>query len=178
MAEHHAAESAKDLNPYASPTVVQDALLPPTELFVDGNCIVVGSQADLPQRCIFTDEAVSPTDRRRRRLDWAPTFRLVLRHRHCYLSYCVNRRRRHRQYRSRILLGLVAVGVIWVVLGNQFIWVLPIVPIVLASLPMDAVRVVAYRDGRFWVTGFSDAFLRSCAQEYGSIEQRSAAQQR
>lgn len=167
MAENHAAESAEDLNPYAAPNIVREAPLPQVDVFVDGNCLVVGRQANLPQRCIFTNEAVWPGDRIRRRLDWAPTFRLVLRHRHCYVSYYVNHRHRHRQYLTRTLLGLLAMAVTWL-LGIASLWVLCLIPVAIVAVPRDGMRVAAYRDGRFWITGFGDAFLHSCAQEFGT----------
>jgi len=174
MPDPNAFPSAEDLNPYAAPRLVPDAPLPEAELLVDGNCLVVGSRVILPQRCIFTNEAVWPGDRIRRRLDWAPTFRLVLRHRHCYVSYYVNRRHRHRQYLTRTLLGLLAMAVTWLLLGIASLWVLCLIPVAVVAVPRDGMRVVAYRDGRFWITGFGDAFLHSCAQEFGTTPSPSA----
>jgi len=165
MADRDAAQAAETLNPYASPSIVDDVPAAQPEWLVDGNCIVVGSLAILPQRCIFTGEEVASDDRRRRRLDWAPTFRLVLRHRHCYVSYCVNRRHRYLQYRIRLLFALLAMAATWLVLGNNFLWVLPVIPAVSVAIPMDSLRIATYRNGRFWIAGFSAEFLAACAAE-------------
>lgn len=165
MADQGAIQPTGILNPYASPSIVDDRSAPRGDWSVDGNCIVATSGTSLPQRCIFTGQQVTPSDRRRCRLDWTPTFRLVLRPRSCYLSYCVNREHRHRQYRNRIVLAAIAMLVAWLLLGKEFSWVLIFIPVVSAAVPLDNVRAVAYRDGRFWITGFSRAFLAACEQE-------------
>jgi hypothetical protein len=156
-----------DDNPYASPRYSSENPERRPDIYVDGQFIVVRDNAVLPSRCVITNEAVSAGDRRTRGFEWAPSFRLVLARHRCRLSYCVNRKHRLGKYRIRFVVGLASILAGWLFLGIHVLWIVPVILMVLASLSVDRLRVTAVKDDQFWLTGFGDAFLKSCENEYG-----------
>jgi len=162
-------------NPY-SPPETQDSLpWQNTDICVDGEYLVLRDGAVLPQRCVLTNQPVKPVDRRQRRFAWAPSFRLAVRRHRCRVSYCVNSRYRQSQQLLRIL-GAVAwfVLVIFAYLVVTSSLLMSAIFAVAAAWPLsrhEPLRIKHAKDGHFWFTGCSSAFLSSCETEFGKSEE-------
>ncbi len=154
-----------DHNPYAPPRQLIGAPEVRPDVYVDGRYLVIRDKAVLPLRCVITNQPVSPTDRRGRTFEWAPSFRCVLRRRRCHLSYCVHRAHRIALYRRRSVFSLVAVFVGWSVLGIHVLWFFPLIPLAIGGFPVDRLAVKRAEDGHFWIAGCGEAFLRSCEDD-------------
>ncbi len=156
-------------NPY-SPPETQDSLpWQNTDICVDGEYLVLRDGAVLPQRCVLTNQPVKPVDRRQCRFAWAPSFRFAVRRHRCLVSYCVNSRYRQSQQLPWIL-GVVAWFVLVIFSGLAFF-------VGAAGWPLwplsrhEPLRIKHAKDGHFWFTGCSSAFLSSCETEFGKSEE-------
>ena len=158
------------INPYSSPRETSGPDFPPDSIQVDGRFLIVGSSASLPMRCAVTNQSVTSSDLVTRTLRWAPSFRLVLAHHTCTLSYYINANRRRRGRILRWVLTITAILAV-VVAGLAQVWWIILGLIALPTLvPRDPLSIKMARDGRFWIAGCSDAFLRSCETELESAD--------
>ena len=64
------------------------------------------------------------------------------------------------------LLAVVIAGL------TQVWWWILLAFIILTTIPHDPLSIKMARDGRFWIKGCSDAFLRSCEAGFGAAQDR------
>ena len=177
-----------DTNPYQSPladAVAADHALA-TGPLVDGKCLVLVSGTILPAHCVRTNQAVTEGDMTRKRFDWAaPWVALLilvnvivlllvyfLVRKKCFLTFGLHPSVR-RKYRNRLLLkALIAIALFFAIPVTAAIEstaaivvaaVLFIVAVVSLFIGNSPLRVVRYREGKFWIKGFSDEYLASIA---------------
>ena len=154
-------------NPYAPPRSRVISQQPPATVSrVEGNCIVVKSGVRLPMRCVATNVQCNRSDQKMRKLRYAPSFRLVLSHKNCFVYRCMSAKQRKRQYLIRApffvfacVVALVSSGSVIVAGGIAFAF--------FYTVPLDPLKVVKYRKGEFWIRGFHDDFLNSIVAEEG-----------
>lgn len=151
---------SNELNPYAPPK--SPAVPVPTQTLreprVEGNCIVVNSGIALPLRCVVTNTTCDLTNQRRRKLSYAPSFRLVTWHRTCSVYCCVSKSKRKRY----LLLSLLAYSLFFVLLWLSCGIILLAVVFATAALSTvspDRLKVVNYRNGEFWIKGLPNEYL-------------------
>ena len=174
-----------ETNPYQSPQTslaawpdVRLAGLPA----VDGEYLVVASGTVLPPVCVKTNQPVSEDDLVRRRFYWctpwiailiaASGLLLILAYflvrRKCSLTFGLHPRVR-RKYRRRILLKAVAAIALFLAIPLaagvdsaaliMTVSVLFLVAVVALFVGNSPLSVVKYREGMFWIRGFSGEFL-------------------
>ena len=149
-----------DFNPYSSPGVPASVLQPIREARVDGRCIVVNSGTQLPLRCVTTNVDCSHDDLRARLLSYAPSFRLVVSRRRCRVFRCLSAARRKRHLFVRLLLAIGILPLLWFFCGMVIVAGILATTLFMA-LPPDRLKVVNYRNGEFWIEGFSEDFFDS-----------------
>ncbi len=156
------------INPYASPREMSESDFRPDIIQIDGRFLMAGSSASLPMRCVITNQSVTSNDLVTRTLRWAPSFRLVLAHQTCTVSYYINRKHRIRVRIVRWTLTITALLAV-VIAGLTHFWWIILGLIALPTItPHDPLSIKMARDGRFWITGCCDAFLKSCEAELGA----------
>jgi hypothetical protein len=163
-----------DKNPYAAPDSAEPLAkkaFPPFE--VRGQYLLIESGAHLPQRCIKTNEEVPVGQRVDHVFQWAPSFRLALRYRQCRLTFYLSERKQREIKRVKtagwfLLICGGLVPLVAAVLGGGVtgrsgaLLALPGgIALLAATQTMSQLRIVRFRDGRYWVHGFSKEFLQS-----------------
>ena len=156
-----------ETNPYAPPRSRVIPQQPPATVSrVEGDCIVVKSEVRLPMRCIVTNVQCNRSDQKMRKLRYAPSFRLVISHKNCFVYRCMSAKQRKRQYLIRapffvaaFILSLIATGSILVAAG--------IAATILWTVPLDPLKIANHKNGEFWIKGFHNDFLNSLVSEEG-----------
>lgn len=162
------------MNPYEPPkSAVQSRAAGPGDFTVEGDQLVCGPAARLPRRCIITNETIPPAmdaKLRRREIVTGQLFKP-----NCWVEYSLSAKVRREQLAVRcagvavMILGfafsLAKIGGLhsWPVpSGLLFLWIM--VGLIIFSRG-TALRMVAYREGRFWLKGCGPAFLASLKAE-------------
>lgn len=167
-----------ETNPYAPPMIDPGNApeLPRQKFEVRGPCLVVESGAHLPMRCVKTNETVTAEQMIEHEFRYSPPYRIALRTKMCALKFYVSERKRRQRWLVRVIGGaLVVVGLALQAVGYLIhnnatsAYGVPLglcgALIIISAMSNNYLRVVQYRDGRFWVTGFDRAFLAACAAE-------------
>ena len=149
-----------EFNPYAAPRSPVKIAATLRGARVDGNCVVVTSGIALPLRCVVTNEDCSPADQRLRKLSYAPSFRLVVSRRNCRFFYCLSPSRRNRHLLMRALVFAGSFVTLWLLCSTIFI-AGPIAATFVLAVQPDRLKIVAYKNGEFWIKGFNANFLES-----------------
>jgi hypothetical protein len=177
-------------NPYAAPSDLAGALAHDGErkFYREGKFLVVRDGAELPNRCIHTNQDVPPSGwRKRKQITWTPQWvfitillsplvllllALVLQKK-AHITYSMSQAARSRLMRKRLIwLGIFAAGVAIAVAGGMFLSSDESLIAVLAgilvgfvglvgSVVQYALAVTGHRDGRFTVKGCCEAYLNS-----------------
>ena len=180
--------SEPEINPYAAPQTTNEGAhrrglsaeeLP--EICVDGDCLVVAPWVTLPKRCIVTNEPVDRTNRSQS-FSWAPSMRMTLVTRPGRIRFSVNPKRLRRQRKIRLMIAgaTVVITLVSLALGDGFAAALIFGFGVLVTLffPSDELSVKKFERNRFWLTGFSRAFLWSCRDEFGLLQEHQEIRER
>lgn len=186
-------ETNTEANPYKAPDVMNVTapnLAAPDAPFYfrDGNLLVIRDGAELPKRCVHTNQEVEEKGwRKRRLLAWTPPWIFVfilfgllpflllavLLQKKAKITYSLSKDARSRLAKKRLIaLGVMLAGIGVAVVGGSFLngdaAVLPIFAgIVIAlggligSLMFNPVAVKKYKDGWFSLKGCSPDFLDS-----------------
>ena len=155
-----------DDNPYAPPRQPSNLPDPRPQVCVDGRYLVVRDGAFLPARCVFTNEDVTRRDRRTRRFNFAPSFRVAIGRHRCRISYCMSRKQRLTLYRNRTLVFIVAASLGWLFFSPRLLAFLS-AALITATTFRNQLSVKKAKDGQFWIDGCGDAFLAACRNEFG-----------
>ena len=155
-----------EFNPYATPRSPVKIAATLRGARVDGNCVVVNSGIELPLRCVATNVDCSAADRKLRKLSYAPSFRLVVRRRNCHFFRCLSPSRKNRYLLIRTLVFTGFFATLWIVCGMILV-AGPIAAAFLLTVQPDRLRIVAYKNGEFWIKGFSANFLESLVTKDG-----------
>ena len=154
---------------------------------IDGDALVLPSGCTMPSKCVKTNQPVSESDMIFANLGWAPksvglwallgTPFLIVAHfanrELCTITYGLNRRQRIKNVVYTIAKILSSAGLLAATIGlsiipsndrfiTPLIWItfiLFLASIVIIFIGNSPLRVVEYRDGLFWVKGFSQEFL-------------------
>lgn len=157
-------------NPYRSPDSFEPQPAGSRDIHVDGSCLVVQDGAILPSRCVFTNQPATDQDRRIRKFDGSPSFRLVVSQKSFQLSYCVSRSVRQRMFRRTIFASTISVILmigLYVATGSISTGIFAPIPIFISSrLSSYRLRTVKSRDGSFWLAGCCPEFLAECRQTF------------
>jgi hypothetical protein len=148
----------------------------------DGKCLVVASKTVLPPICIRTNQPVSEGDMVCRQFHWCPPwvgllivlsgllliFVYFIVRKECSLTFGLDPRLR-KKYQRRVLLKVVAAIALFFAMPFSVaidVTVLPIIALVLFLVAIvslfvgnSPLSVAKYRNGMFWIKGFSDEFL-------------------
>ena len=162
-----------DSNPYAppatNPLLERPAEYPPVE--VRRSCLVLASGMQLPQRCIKTNRPAAPSELIEERFRYAVPW--MLSPKYCTVKFFVSADKQQELRRKRLsgvilvltgiaiqvfglfsmIGGLSSSGAVLAILG---------VLVLLTATKYSYLRVVRYRDGRYWLTGFCRKFLAEC----------------
>jgi len=156
-------------------------------IHVDGDALVLPSGCTLPQACILTNQPVSESDMVLANLPWTPNSLAIygllgglfflmagLAGRElCLITYGINRTTRIKKTAWTVvkilasvalLAGTVGLAIIpwdnWII--TPMIWItfgLFLVSVVVIYVDNQPLRVVDFKEGMFWVKGFSKEFL-------------------
>ena len=169
-------------NPYASlslPEPTSDTSHTDSiEVDVDSGRLLVGEETTLPQRCVITNLPGPRLRLVRQQLVWSGRpFQVVVSSRTCQLNYYVLPRIRRQTGLRKLGGGLVIAGITLLLallfgidLSDSPTAAIPLaagaIAIVvggawLQTLAAVDLRVVRYRDGRFWISGCGTEFLTS-----------------
>lgn len=172
-----------DPNPYKPPIVTDVMPGPPRpDVGVTGKFLVVRSGAELPQRCVHTNQKVTELDMQHKWFEWcSPWVALsvlisvcitvvlyfVLRKR-CELTFGLSPEIR-RKYRTRIAIKLlITIGLFFAIVAaaaaendaliglSVLLFFVAIIVLLVGNSPL---RVTSYRDGEFYIKGCSAEFL-------------------
>lgn len=149
-----------EFNPFASPAVAV-ACPSPREFRVHGDCVVVTSGCKLPLRCIATNAPCDVDDQNYQRLTYAPSFRLVINRRTCYLTYCTHPKLRKPAFLVRCFVSLVSFLAIAWMLPGAIIMPVSVAVAAFFIVPRDRLKIVNHKNGEYWIKGFSESFLDS-----------------
>lgn len=174
-------------NPYQAPADLAGALAHGSSrlFYREGDFLVIRDGAELPNRCIHTNEEVPPSGwRKKKQVAWTPQWVFitillsplvlillgVLLQKKAKITYSMSPAARGRLIRKRLIwLGISALGVAIAVIGGNFLSsdasliavfggiLLGFIGIV-GSLVQNALAVRGHRDGRFT--------LKGCCREY------------
>jgi hypothetical protein len=154
---------------------------------VEGKCLVVASGTILPAVCVRTNQPVSKDDLLRKQFDWCTPWvallvlvsallviiaYFVLRKR-CWLTFGLHPELR-KKYRRRmifkvvVVLALIAAIVLFASMdapvGVGITIILLVVAVIALFIGNSPLKVAKYRQGRFWIKGFSEEYLASMQQ--------------
>ena len=173
--------SSSDENPYAAPGTADHATdydkVPPSQcdvelplVCVDGKHLVVARNVTLPNRCIITNEPVDKANRVQT-LSWARA--LQLRASTGRIRFCVSPKRLQSQRRIRMtVVGTTIVAALMALVtgtGVAAAFVVVLGVLINLAVPSDDLRVTRFERNRFWLQGCSSAFLWTCREEFGSL---------
>lgn len=162
-----------DSNPYRIPETDELDLRDHPPFEVRGQYVLVEPGAHLPQRCVKTNEEVESEHRVDYTFRWAPSFRPAWRYHRCQLTFYVCEQKQRELARLKtvgwvlLICGgvaqLVAFLLGWGAIGRSgALLILPGGIAVLAmTQSMSYLRIVRFRNGRYWLHGCSPAFLQS-----------------
>ncbi len=159
---------SNELNPYAPPKSPAAPAAPQTlrEPRVEGDCIVVTSGISLPLRCVKTNAACDLTQKRSRKLSYAPSFRFVTSRRTCRVQCCLSKPLRKRQVIIWLVAYLLAFALLYFLCGMAIVAGL-FATIAITALPPDRLKIVKYKYGEFWIRGLNKDFLQALVAEDG-----------
>ncbi len=173
-------------NPYAAPTTTDVPQLETLQYFRRGDLLFFRDGAELPKRCIRTNEEVDETGwRKRKQLTWIPQWTLifivvgflpflllsVFLQKKAKIIYSLSKEARESLFRKRCIgLGMIAVGILTAVAGGSLIQADPgvfvmfggILVAFLGLIVSVSVAPLAVRGARgewFQVKGCSEKFL-------------------
>lgn len=152
----------------------------PGDIEPTGTFLIVREQANLPNRCVFTNVPTTDHDIVETALKWnGSPFRLSDQQRTCNLRYSVSAEVRRQHTRINTMTALATGIVIIIVLATALsfdmgltIWVAVIATAAESAFAMrirrnqrGPLRIADYRDGRFWIQGLSTEFLLAFREE-------------
>ena len=157
-------------NPYEPPateSVLEESELP--RIFVDGPHLVIASETELPRRCIKTNQLVSERNAVRQTLPWrGRSFRFTLSTKECeiiwYASSWIVRKLLVRRIAEWLFWPAFVFPIFFLTQGG--IWPkamlgFAIIMLLLLVIMKQPLRVVEYKQHRFWITGCCPEFLES-----------------
>ena len=185
---HHHMET----NPYQAPPVDNEPLRPEllvkdaSQMYIDGDQIIVRSGCVLPFRCVKTSQPVSACDMVRKDFYWCPPLVLGIVlillgpllmffvylgvRKKCALTYGVHPSYRKKHGKRLLIKSLVAAGffaILAIVIGlgaELEIIAISLVPFLVAFIAIfvgnSPIRITKHRKGAFWVKGCSPEFLK------------------
>jgi hypothetical protein len=162
------------------------AQVDPRFMRVDGKSLVVKSPAELPPRCIKTNEPVD-AQAITKTIHYAPPWVYVLFLIHiligllvyvlvrkaCRITYYMTEDQRSKYWYRGLATWLILLGgfaMIFVALARQspmlgvLSGLLILGGLVYAAIATNSVSIAKHRDGEFWIRGCGPDFLRSVAQ--------------
>jgi hypothetical protein len=177
-------------NPYKAPADLAGALAhdDARKFYREGEFLVVRDGAELPNRCIHTNEEVPVSGwRKKKQIAWTPQWVILmilfsplvllllalLVQKKAKIIYSMSPTARKRLVRKRLVwLGIFALGVVVAVIGGNlsssdasllaiFGGILMGIIGIIGSLVQHPLAVKGHRDGRFTLKGFCPAYLSS-----------------
>jgi hypothetical protein len=150
---------------------------PPIEVDQTGTLLIVQSPAELPDRCVFTNEPTGPDDVVNYQLEWhgKKSFRLALTKR-CRIQYSTLPANGPGGWQKLVLLG----PVVWLVMHIFIVTAEPspvelflcsLVALILVAISSYMSRknprleIVHFENGRFWLKGCAPEFLQQLQAE-------------
>ena len=186
-------ENQVSANPYQAPVDLAGALAydAARKFYREGDFLVVRDGAELPNRCIHTNEEVPPSGwRKKKQIAWTPQWVIVmilfsplvllllalLVQKKAKIIYSMSPTARKRLVRKRLIwLGIFALGVVIAVIGGTFLssdasllavfgGILVGIVGLIGSLVQHPLAVKGHRDGCFTLKGCCPAYLSSLSE--------------
>lgn len=164
-------------NPYEPPQT--DSALEELEtprIYVDGPHLVIASGTELPPRCIKTNQSVSENDAVHQTLQWrGRTFHFTVSNKECeivwYATPWIVWKSRIRKIAELLMWAAFVFPLFF--LTEDKIWPkammgFAIVMLSLVVMLKRELRIVNYRNNRFWIEGCCPEFLESLQSELRS----------
>ena len=180
MNEHYPLTS--DAEPQAEPPVADDY-----RIRIVGDALVLPSGCTMPLKCIKTNQPVEERDMILTNLTWCPNsvglwallgspslvFAYFVGRELCSITYGLDRRIRYRNifftmakllacaiFLAATILMAVSVSTHWITEALIFVFfALFLLSVVMLFIGNSPLHVVDYRDGTFWIKGFSNDYL-------------------
>jgi len=176
-------------NPY-EPPLVDVAVVATPQIRTDGMYLIVDSGAELPRRCVKTNQPISEQDMKRRDMYWHPSWVIIviimsipigllvlfLVRKRCRIVYGL-----HPDVRRRYLIfilvkllisvalfvALVLAAVVWnAEVAMAILLVVSLVSLLAIFIGNAPLRVTNWRQGAFWIKGCSREFLLSIEEKF------------
>lgn len=165
-------------NPYAvqelGPQLSDDSVL--KGIAVRGKQLLAAKRAELPHRCVFTNQSTRWLHRATEALVWsgrAKAFRLTTKT--CRINFSVCQSIRYRMLQTTVAGGLIIAGAVFLrfsSLSGAIALAIAVSMLTIGALlawkaNAPSLRIVDYEDGRFVIEGCCDEFLQELASELG-----------
>lgn len=149
------------------------------EFSVDNDRLVVTSETELPAYCIIRNEPVDVAQGKWVTLYWAPQLAYLLMlggpigflavsllRKQCRLRFYLSKEIRWRYTRSLLIRWLIVIqlivgSIVWAVAANGPVWLIAasLFSLVILVFGNEPLKVESHRDGKFWISGFSQEYL-------------------